>query len=364
MSVFLVTNRFVDTFEGERNQQLEIDGVSTAHVRTGEAISNDGLEEALPVFRVASYDLAERRYELLPDRIVANYPALIRATHADGAARVGSLQMMRSLRERMAEPAADRAGDVLFFVHGFDYTLADALTEAHELHRRYVDPEDSPIAHLVIFSWPSRGEKLSYGSDSADAQRSGLLLARVFDRLCLFLRAQVELGEEPCRRRIHLAAHSMGAQVIEHFASALSPLERGQGAILSEVALLAADVGWDALELGRPLARLVDLCRRLTVYSNESDDALRVSAWTKHGARRLGLCGPRDMRRIPGRAVVVDTSDAECADGAPAMAEFADHWDHRWKAALIGDLTAVFSGQRSAKISGRERSGGGCWSLT
>jgi len=60
----------------------------------------------------------------------------------------------------------------------------------------------------------------------------------------------------PCGRRIHVGAHSMGNLVLESFVGAVNQSLPVKFPLFREILLLRADVDWDALETGKPLASL------------------------------------------------------------------------------------------------------------
>ena len=349
---------------------------------------DDRSHRALPVFRIARFEPFARpparstpdeaylaRVSLVPDAFVESYAGL---DPADDPARYpGTGCLFLELYQRMSR-APEGGGDALFFVHGFNTDWAASLRLLQRLHELYVVPAASPVSVIVMFSWPSFGSLLRYPSDQRTARESGQLLGRLMAKLAQFHRDFFEPrpgGAPPhCGRQIHLAAHSMGNQVLESLFGALERAPDARGPFLGEALLLDADVDWTALEPGRPLHGLPDFCDRVHVYNHASDDALRISETFKNREKRLGRHGPKDLRRLPPRTLVVDASDLRLPAGRPPRDAFAgaaetivsarssstrerlfDHWGFLYRPEVIADVRAVLRCEPSAKIRGRER---------
>jgi hypothetical protein len=350
----------------------------------------DEQNESLPVFRLASFSPAkkgERDFERLEDRVEViedGYPSSYESLRfADDARSLAATQRMflEMYEDMKAAPAGKQ--DTLFFIHGFNYSWPDALAHLQKLHEIYVKPRTSPIGRIVYFTWPSFGSLLKYQSDKEIASPSGQLLGRVFRKTVRFYRdffkpCEDEDGEnlEYCGGRIHLAAHSMGNQVLAEMVRFIRPYKFLDLALFGEVLLLNPDIGWRALESKRPLASLPDIAERVHVYNHQSDDALRISRWTKNGRKRLGCEGPRSLDLLPPRTLVVDCSDLNgSSPGKPkpgsAMLSVArrvleidskvkakerlfDHWGYLNRPEVVADIYQVLKGVSSLEIEGRD----------
>jgi esterase/lipase superfamily enzyme len=75
--------------------------------------------------------------------------------------------------------------------------------------------------------------------------------------------------------------------------------------LFDHAALVAADVSTEALALGRPLRRIADLARRVTVGMS-FDSVLNVASEVANGNRRLGHHGPDRLSVLPDNVEVVD----------------------------------------------------------
>ena len=347
-----------------------------------ERVEEDNWKEALPVFRVAQIDLNglssnSPRADLvsattfIEDSFIddAEYASLNSA--ADPTRFAGSKRLFLSLYNRMREAPRPK-GDVLFYIHGFNYSWTDALKELARLHEVYVEPDESPIDQILLFSWPSHGSKGRYESDQAIAHPSGQLLGRVFGKAVAYHEARFS-GDDAdpfCGQQIHIAAHSMGNQVLQEFLRTTNDLRHLRRSIFGQALLLNADADWSALESPRPLGELHEYARRTHVYTHASDDALSISEQTKNDEKRLGKHGPRDPRLIPPRTILLDTSDLRAKpdtipdsdpmlEVARSVLDYAevsvkermfDHWGWLNRAEVIADVYRVLSGVSSSEM--------------
>lgn len=295
----------------------------------------DSKKEALPTFRVASFTPAPigaadhaslaKRVEVVPDH--GGYDSYEETRRAKSPASLkGSGRLFKSLYDQMASAPAHK-GDTLFFIHGFQYSWPDALVHLQRLHEIYFAPPESPVAQILYFTWPSWGDLLRYKSDQQIAMPSGLLLGRLFGKAVQFYKdffAHDGQRQRFCGRKIHLAAHSMGNQVLQEFMRGIQDYDFLRSNLFGEVLLLHADADWQALEPQFPLAELPDYCDRIHIYNHFSDDALAVSEVTKNNAKRLGKHGPRDLSLLPPRTIVVDCTSL--GDRKPASAPLDTHF--------------------------------------
>ncbi len=363
----------------------------------------DEQNESLPVFRIAKFSpgkKGERDFERLEDRVEViedGYPSSYERlrTSPDARSLAATQRMFFEMYEDMkAAPKGKK--DTLFFIHGFNYSWPDALAHLQKLHELYVKPRSSPIGRIVYFTWPSWGSLRSYRKDQEIARPSGQLLGRVFGKTVRFYRdffepcSEDEDGEhgedhEFCGGRIHLAAHSMGAQVLTEMVRFIRPYKFLDLALFGEVLILNGDAGWRSLERKKPLSYLPDIAERIHIYNHDSDDALRISEWTKNHEKRLGRHGPRSLDLLPPRTLVVDCSDL---NGAPetkgktdssmlsmarrvlnidskvkAKERLFDHWGYMNRPEVLLDIHRVLRGESSAEIKGRQRRSGRLYKL-
>jgi esterase/lipase superfamily enzyme len=205
--------------------------------------------------------------------------------------------------------------------------------------------------NIVVFSWPSDGEKvpwMSYYSDREDGRASGPALARCYLMLQEFV---AKLGEEEhCQRCLHLLAHSMGAYVLRNGLQAILAKDPNKLTRLFDQILLAApDEDDDTFETDQKLRLLPRMGRRVTVYFNRNDRALIVSDKTKANPDRLGSDGPRLIDLIPKKVVLVD-----CRNVAMNADKLVGHSYYINSPAMTADIASVMLDTDSEAMPNRE----------
>lgn len=249
---------------------------------------------------------------------IAVYPEVLSAAIADVAqkdAKLGSLAMFEALMAVMST-----SSDVLVYIHGFDVSWHAAVGNALALQLMLQRcPERDPAQNLVVvlFSWPSDGALLpwiSYRSDRSEAAASGGAVGRAFLKLRDFLvglrdRARAG-GRELCGQDIHLLCHSMGNYLLENALARLYDFSPGNALprLFEQVFLCAPDLDDDALEPGRPLGRIDQAARQVTLYYNRNDKAMYVSDYTKGNPERLGHNGAAHPTLLHNKIHQVDCS--------------------------------------------------------
>ncbi len=192
----------------------------------------------------------------------------------------------------------------LFFIHGYNNNVYDALNRAESISARY-------NVEVLLFSWPANGGgdrffedlhgKASYLSDKSDARASTEALDRALSRMYDLLselnqgvfeeiRKEVEerypddlaarreeisrlLQERACPFKVSLLAHSMGNYLFKKML--LTSSERlSRNVVFDNVILKAADTNHanHAEWVGRIRAR-----KRVYITINQDDSALALS---------------------------------------------------------------------------------------
>lgn len=253
--------------------------------------------------------------------------------------QLGSRRLFEELKQSM-----EKGRDALVYVHGYNTSFAQAVGAAMALQARLAVQRCA--LDVVLFTWPSDGSMtpfVAYRSDRDDAASSGLAFSRGFQKLAVFLSELPR--EEYCGSAIHLVCHSMGNFVLENTLWHLRKNMPGKlPRIFSEIALCSADVDNDALESENKLGRLPEIGRRISVYYNSGDEALRVSDLTKGNPDRLGQRGPRHPLDVPAGVVNVD-----CSDVVEGLVEHSYYMDE-----ALPDLAATLQGVREDKIPRRD----------
>lgn len=300
-------------------------------------------------------------YEILPDSFEQHYDRLaqdLRKTSQGSSSgsrkRKGTAQMFGQLYQEMRDHQGPQ-GDVLFFIHGFANSFDDNLQHIRKLHRLYVEPSDSPVAHLVYLSWPTRSSKaFTYSDDQRDAQITGQVLSRIYSKMMEFFQQLFRREEQPhCGHRVHLAAHSMGNQVLMHLLESLPG--RQIRPVIGEVLLLHSDVPDTVYEPGEPFQKLQRLASRSHLYTHKSDDALALSHFTKNGNKRLGKRGPSRMEDLPEDTFRVEVSRLRAEESL--RERIIDHWGYLESPGQIQDIKAVLRGEDENSIDARQREG-------
>ncbi|HZL95025.1 MAG TPA: alpha/beta fold hydrolase [Vicinamibacterales bacterium] len=215
--------------------------------------------------------------------------------------------------------------DILVFIHGFRVVFEDAARRTAQIVVDMADAEVGLPFVPVFFSWPSDGTLLGYLSDREDVTWSAAHMEE-------FL---LDLYERSPGARIHLVAHSMGAQGLLTALRILARNNRSGSEALFENVLLAAP-DFDAEIFQQQLARdyILRVSRRWTVYTSDRDSALKASVGI-NSARRLGL----PIIAVDG----VDMIDATGLEVSPwNVPEFHSYF--ATKQAVISDVASVFSG--------------------
>ncbi len=105
------------------------------------------------------------------------------------------------------DPAKGPTGDILFFVHGYNDTIAD-VDQRHELIQAALTPNTFPC-RVISFDWPCGTTALGYLQDRDHARITSVRLVSAGIRL--FVRSQTQ----KCAIRVHALGHSTGAFVID-----------------------------------------------------------------------------------------------------------------------------------------------------
>ena len=227
-------------------------------------------------------------------------------------AKLGSAAMFAELKELM-----EKCSDVLVYVHGFNVSWFSAVGAALALQIKLnrsplADPEQSVV--VVLFTWPSDGMALpfaSYKSDRSEAEGSGKAFGRGLLRLRDYLHALRQNGAQLCRQDIHLLCHSMGNYLLQSVIQRVAEFTAGTTLprLFEHVFMCAPDVDDDVLEPDKPLGRLQEITRNVSVYYNRGDAAMVVSDFTKGNPDRLGHNGAARPRLLHNKVHQIDCSE-------------------------------------------------------
>jgi len=147
----------------------------------------------------------------------------------------------------------------------------------------------------------------SYFSDRNDARASGDAVGRALLKLRDYLiemrKRSLAADEDSCDGAIHLLCHSMGNYVLQCALSRISEFSAGGKLprVFDHIFTCAPDVADDVFERGKPMERLPEMARTVTIYRNRGDLSMPVSEYTKGNTDRIGWWGPSRcrFRRLP-----------------------------------------------------------------
>ncbi len=224
--------------------------------------------------------------------------------------QLASTGVFKDIKRRM-----EKSNDVVIYVHGYSVSWEAAVGGALALQFMLNRKGEGKGVMVVLFSWPSDGSKLpwAYKNDRDDAVDSGKAFGRGMLKLRNFLskltvKAKKREGEL-CNQEIHLICHSMGNYVLQN--TLIKLIEHHEGylsRIFKNIFLCAPDVDEDVLDPEKPMGRLNEICRNVTVYYNTGDIAMYFSDYTKGNPDRLGNAGASRPQILHNKIHQVDCS--------------------------------------------------------
>lgn len=295
--------------------------------------------------RFGYLDVSKKKVALIPDPDIVKEHGIESYETIDykDSKQKGSSEWFNRIYAEMKEDK--EKNDTLVFIHGFYCGFKCFISNMEHLVTNYVDNPESSIGRVVGFCWPSNNNLLQYKNDREDAHYAGAALARGWIKLMQFFSEFVGVDNQ-CGKNIHLLAHSLGNAVFEKMiASVLSSRYSSFGQVFKEVVLAAPDIQHDAFEKGNPLYHINDFCERVHVYTHKSDDALRISKYTKNFESRLGKNGPVRPFHIPSNVSIVDCSLIK--DQRSIKEKLFDHWYYKNSQTVIDDIGLVLNGADS-----------------
>ena len=278
--------------------------------------------------------------------------------------KLGSKAVFDEVRQEML-----KKGDALIYVHGYDHTFREAAGRAVQL-QQWLAAGGKDMT-LLLFTWPSAGAgvtRRTYADDRRRAEASGLALGRAILKATDFIRGTAR--DARCDGRIHLLCHSMGNWAIRGAVQGMRTFVGNNiPPLFDEVILAAADEDDDTLEANHKIAPLLRGCRRLTVYYNHQDLALKASDYAMGNPDRLGRSGPRGGD-LPGKVSAVNVAPSIIWSAKDANAWAADPTGHQYfrnNRRVRQDMVDVLGGKLDEDfVTAKERRGndiGANWRL-
>ncbi len=235
------------------------------------------------------------------------------------------------------------------YIHGY-YEGVERNCIRAGMVQRNLDLE----GRLLLFSWPSDEEILSYASDESDLYWSVPAIAGSIAELV----RRFGTGE------VDVLGHSLGGRGAVLALDSLARDHAGLEALVDNVVLIAPDMDFDIFV--QYLPRIRGVARTITVYISDKDLPLAVSA-ELHGYPRLGQTG-NDVSGLDGVEVIDVSSLSGITDidipGAPASA-LSGHVYHLSNRTVAADIAILLKdGKRAADRPGMESLGPNLWRLT
>jgi esterase/lipase superfamily enzyme len=257
--------------------------------------------------------------------------------------KVGSKAIFDEVRAEMLAK-----GDALIFVHGYDHKFREAAGRAAQL-QQWLAAGGKDMT-MLFFTWPSAGAGVSqrtYADDRKRAETSGLALGRAILKATDFIRNTPRADR--CDGRIHLLCHSMGNWAMRGAVQGMRTFVGNNiPPLFDEVILAAADEDDDTLQETYKVAPILRGCRRLTVYYNHQDLALKASDYAMGNPDRLGRSGPSGRAALSSKVSVVNVSSQIIWEAKGAAAWTADRTGHQYfrnNPRVRQDMVQVLSGR-------------------
>ncbi|MFO0902379.1 MAG: alpha/beta hydrolase [Pirellulales bacterium] len=251
-------------------------------------------------------------------------------------------QRESDLREWLL-PIQNVVGDAkynLLFVHGYNVSFDDAMTQAASIAVDLKVP-----GATFAFSWASAGRINSYMADEAAIESS---ITHLKEFIATVLRAT---DNTP----LNVIVHSMGNRAVLRVLDAIAQgdMEYAQGRI-KNVVFAAPDV--DTMVFREIVTRILPVSARTTLYAARGDIALQASEWL-HEFPRAGLAPP---------VVTIDGLDTILVEGFNLLD--LGHSYFAEASSVLHDLYVLLSftsepRARPALIEATTEQGGSYWKL-
>ena len=262
-----------------------------------------------------------------------------------GFSAIGSPKLLETIQ---GDP---RTGDLFVFIHGAGNSFIDAV-ETAALCAELYSQSDRQVVPLV-FSYPANGsaDPLNYFFDVMDADASGFAMARAFARFTRLIQelnrdAQRSSAVQPCKRRVHLLAHSLGNRALQAAIQVISQFPNifPKTSLFHTTFLCNADVDADALTSADELRPLASFTKQIIVHFDTGDKLVDLSDAVPFREKRLGQIGPMtlpDPPKIDGCPItVLDLSDTQFGVQPDAQR----HRHYKGSQVVIDDIKAVMAG--------------------
>lgn len=213
---------------------------------------------------------------------------------------IGSISFMQRLKDCTAK-------HILFYIHGYNNMPEDAFKTTIDLQRLF-DVQQENLIKVVPIIWPCDndfGLIKDYWDDQMTADASGAGLSRIF---CKLEKWQKE-STDPCTKRIHILAHSMGNRVLRSTLQAWQKyfVPQGLSIVFRSIFLVAPDMDNQTLEEGNPGHIITECAKNVIVCYAPDDRALECSKALNLRGKRLGDTGNKHYDKLP-----INVSQIDC----------------------------------------------------
>ncbi len=185
------------------------------------------------------------------------------------------LQQVRSTFDARLKTRS--AAHVLLFVHGYNTRFEEAVYRFAQI----VHDAGAPVVP-VLFTWPSRGDLLSYGYDRDSATYSR-------DALESVIQAMVD---DPRVGEISILAHSMGNFVAVEALRQMAIRNRSLSPKIKDIMLASPDIDFEVFRREIAEIRKSENDPPVTLFVSDDDKALSLSRLLAGGEPRLGSIDP------------------------------------------------------------------------
>jgi len=219
---------------------------------------------------------------------------------------IDSQELMNQLKD------APGKKEIMFYIHGFNsQPYREIFSRAASIQSQL---DNNGLSHIMLVPliWPCDddfGIIRDYWDDQKSAEMSGEIFSRAIGKLMRWQECNVG---DPCLKRMHVFAHSMGAKVLSHCLEQWAE-NYGNGSVpylFKNIFLMAADIPNEHLEKNRPGKYIAEASQRVIVYHAHDDFSMSGSKTInlRNGVfgRRLGLSGPEDMSKVASDVYSVD----------------------------------------------------------
>ena len=230
--------------------------------------------------------------------------------------------------------------EMLVFIHGFNYSLAEAAERAGQLQH---DLDFS--GPTVIYSWPSLESAGKYREDEQSMEASVKTLAQALE----------ELHQRARPERIHVIAHSLGARGLAKAMERLAAADQPSSPWFGQVILAAPDM--DREELRSLAPTIVKMSQRATLYVSTVDRALLYGRRFHDDAPRAGEGG---------KGVMV-APEMDTVDVTAVSESFIGHTYYGISRPVLADIYELLHNnsppEKRFGLFGVENAGGNYWAF-